>query len=75
MSANMTALVARVDSTNNQMRVLLAKANDGRGSLGMLLNDTTLYTNVRNLIATTDSLLNDFKKDPKKYINVRISVF
>jgi phospholipid/cholesterol/gamma-HCH transport system substrate-binding protein len=75
MSANMTQLVARVDSTNNQMRVLLAKANDGRGSLGMLLNDTTLYTNVRNLIATTDSLLNDFKKDPKKYINVRISVF
>jgi len=72
MSANMTSLVARVDSTNNQMRVLLAKANDGRGSLGMLLNDTTLYTSVRNLIATTDSLLNDFKKDPKKYINVRI---
>ena len=44
-------------------------------ALRMLLNDTTLYTNVRNLIGTLDSLVNDFKKDPKKYINVKFSVF
>lgn len=75
VSTNMTRLLTQVDSTNHEMRLLLAKANNGRGSIGMLLNDTTLYTNVRNLIATTDSLLNDFKKDPKKYINVRITVF
>jgi phospholipid/cholesterol/gamma-HCH transport system substrate-binding protein len=75
MSDNMARLIRQVDSTNTEMRLLVAKANNGRGSLGMLLNDTTLYTNVRNLVATTDSLLNDFKKDPKKYINVRITVF
>jgi phospholipid/cholesterol/gamma-HCH transport system substrate-binding protein len=75
MSTNMTRLVTQVDSTNRELRILLAKANDGRGSLGLLLNDTTLYTNVRNLVGTVDSLLNDFKKDPKKYINVRFSVF
>jgi phospholipid/cholesterol/gamma-HCH transport system substrate-binding protein len=57
------------------MRGILAKVSDGKGSIGMLLNDSTLYTNVRNLVATTDSLLNDFKKDPKKYINVKITVF
>ena len=75
MTANMGNLIRQVDSTNAELRTLVAKANNGRGSLGMLLNDTTLYINVRNLIATTDSLLNDFKKDPKKYINVRITVF
>jgi phospholipid/cholesterol/gamma-HCH transport system substrate-binding protein len=75
VSDNMARLIRQVDSTNSEMRLLVAKANNGRGSLGMLLNDTTLYTNVRNLVATTDSLLNDFKKDPKKYINVRITVF
>ena len=75
MSSNMSRLVTQVDSTNNEIRVLLAKANNGRGSVGMLLNDTTLYTNVRNLVGTLDSLVNDFKKDPKKYINVRITVF
>jgi phospholipid/cholesterol/gamma-HCH transport system substrate-binding protein len=75
MSDNMARLIRQVDSTNSEMRLLVAKANNGRGSLGMLLNDTSLYTNVRNLVATTDSLLNDFKKDPKKYINVRVTVF
>jgi phospholipid/cholesterol/gamma-HCH transport system substrate-binding protein len=75
MTANMGNLIRQVDSTNTELRTLVAKANNGRGSLGMLLNDTTLYINVRNLIASTDSLLNDFKKDPKKYINVRITVF
>lgn len=75
MSANMNRLIRQVDSTNNEMRVLVAKANNGRGSVGMLLNDTTLYSNVRNLVGTLDSLVNDFKRDPKKYINVKITVF
>jgi phospholipid/cholesterol/gamma-HCH transport system substrate-binding protein len=75
MSSNMARLITQVDSTNNEMRLLVAKANSGRGSVGMLLNDTTLYSNVRNLVGTLDSLVNDFKKDPKKYINVRITVF
>jgi phospholipid/cholesterol/gamma-HCH transport system substrate-binding protein len=50
----------------------LNKANSGRGSLGMLVNDTTMYTNTRNLIARLDSLVTDFQKNPKKYINLRI---
>jgi phospholipid/cholesterol/gamma-HCH transport system substrate-binding protein len=75
MTTNGNNLIRQFDSTNTELRTLLAKANNGRGSLGLLLNDTTLYINVRNLIATTDSLLNDFKKDPKKYINVRITIF
>lgn len=74
-TANMSRLIAAVDSTNTEFRTLVAKANSGRGSIGLLLNDTTLYTNVRNLVATLDSLTKDFQKDPKKYINVRITVF
>jgi phospholipid/cholesterol/gamma-HCH transport system substrate-binding protein len=74
-TANMARLIAQVDSTNSDMRVLLSKASSGTGSVAMLLNDTTLYVNVRNLVARADSLLADFKKDPKKYINVRITVF
>lgn len=75
ISANMSRLLVQVDSTNNEMRALVAKVNAGQGSLGKLLTDTLLYSNVKNLTATTDSLLNDFKKDPKKYIDVRVCVF
>jgi phospholipid/cholesterol/gamma-HCH transport system substrate-binding protein len=71
-TANMSRLIASADSTNNEFRALLVKANNGKGSLGMLVNDTTLYTNTRNLIARIDSLTADFQKNPKKYINLRI---
>jgi phospholipid/cholesterol/gamma-HCH transport system substrate-binding protein len=74
-TANMSRLIAAVDSTNNEFRLLVAKANNGRGSVGMLLNDTTLYSNVRNLVARVDSLVSDFTKNPKKYINVQLHVF
>lgn len=75
ISANMSRLLAQVDSTNTEVRTLVAKANAGEGSLGKLLNDTLLYANVKNLTARTDSLLNDFMKNPKKYIDVQVCVF
>jgi phospholipid/cholesterol/gamma-HCH transport system substrate-binding protein len=68
----MSRLISAADSTNNELRSLLNTANSGRGSLGMLVNDTTMYTNTRNLIARLDSLVTDFQKNPKKYINLRI---
>ena len=75
ITTNMSRLLAQVDSTNAEVHALLAKANEGRGSLGKLLNDTLLYSNVKNLTARTDSLLNDFMANPKKYIDVRVCVF
>ena len=38
----------------------------------MLARDSSMYVEIRNLVKTTDSLLTDFKANPKKYINVRI---
>lgn len=74
-TANMTRLLAQVDSTNRQFQGILTQVNSGNGSLGMLIRDTTLYSNSRNLLARMDSLLADFTKNPKKYINVQFSVF
>jgi phospholipid/cholesterol/gamma-HCH transport system substrate-binding protein len=74
MSANMKRLITQVDSTNGEMRALVAKVNSGQGSLGRLFTDTLLYTNIKNLTATADSLLNDFKANPKKYIDVQVCV-
>jgi len=74
-SANMARLTAEVDSTNRQLRTLLADVNAGKGSVGMALKDTTFYANARNLLARVDSLVTDFQKNPKKYINVQFRVF
>ena len=54
------------------LNVALSKLNTGEGSAGRLLTDTSLYRDVRNLVGSVDSLMNDFKKNPRKYINLRI---
>ena len=71
-SQNFAKLATSLDSASRQLNVALAKLNTGEGSAGRLLTDTALYRDVRNLVGSVDSLMNDFKKNPRKYINLRI---
>ena len=71
-SQNFAKLATSLDSASRQLNVALGKLNTGEGSAGRLLTDTALYRDVRNLVGSVDSLMNDFKKNPKKYINLRI---
>jgi phospholipid/cholesterol/gamma-HCH transport system substrate-binding protein len=71
-SRNFANLASSLDSASKQLNVALAKLNTGQGSAGRLLTDTSLYRDVRNLVGSVDSLMNDFKKNPRKYINLRI---
>jgi phospholipid/cholesterol/gamma-HCH transport system substrate-binding protein len=71
-SANAARLSANIDSTNNQLRALLTQAQSGNGTIGKLLSDSLLYRDIRHSVASLDSLINDFKANPKKYINLRI---
>jgi phospholipid/cholesterol/gamma-HCH transport system substrate-binding protein len=71
-SQNFAKLATSLDSASRQLNVALAKLNTGEGSAGRLLTDTSLYRDVRNLVGSVDSLMNDFKKNPRKYINLRI---
>jgi phospholipid/cholesterol/gamma-HCH transport system substrate-binding protein len=71
-SANMSALTSDLRQTTTQMNSLLAKLDNGQGTAGKLLTDTLLYQDLRNVVGRVDSLTADFKRNPKKYINLRI---
>jgi phospholipid/cholesterol/gamma-HCH transport system substrate-binding protein len=71
-SANAARLSAGLDSTNAQIRLLLAQAERGNGTVGKLLSDSLLYSDIRRLVQHADSLLADIKANPRKYINLRI---
>ena len=71
-SENFSKLAGSLDSASRQLHTALSRLNTGEGSAGKLLTDSLLYRDVRNLIGTVDSLMADFKKNPKKYINLRI---
>jgi len=71
-SENAARFSANLDSTNAALRKALAQMQNGNGTVGKLLTDSLLYTDIRRLVQQTDSLMADFKKNPRKYINLRI---
>ena len=71
-SENGARLVANLDSTNTEIRKLVALAQNGNGTVGKFLTDSTLYNDTHRLLRQLDSLIADIKANPKKYINVRI---
>ena len=46
--------------------------NDENSSLGMLMNDPELYNRLNNVAADVDSLIVDIKKNPKRYISIKL---
>lgn len=71
-SANLAQLSAQVKETSSKLDGILSKVDSGPGSAGKLLNDPGVYNDTRALLQRMDSLLADIKKNPKRYINVKI---
>lgn len=70
---------APIDSTlNNFNRIssdiatLTAQLQDPNSTLGALLNDSGLYDNLTKASQSIDSLLVDIRKNPKRYINIKL---
>ena len=71
-SANLAELSGQIKETSRKLDAVLAKVDSGPGSASKLINDPGAYNDVRGLLQRMDSLLADIKKNPKRYINVRI---
>lgn len=63
--ASLRGVVGKADS-------VMGKVNRGEGSLGLLVNDPSLYRNSDSLLVDLRSLLADFRKDPKRYFALRV---
>jgi phospholipid/cholesterol/gamma-HCH transport system substrate-binding protein len=48
------------------------KLNSGSGSLGLMINDPSLYQNADSVMRQLKVLLADVQKNPRRYINLRI---
>jgi len=64
---------ARLNKSLDNVQTILDKVNKGEGTLGMLMNDDSLYLELNRSATALDSLLVDIKRNPKKY--VRFSLF
>jgi len=67
------ATMQKVDSAVANIEQLSRKLNDGNSTLGLLLNDRSLYNNLDSTAINASKLLFDIKQNPKKY--VKLSLF
>ena len=52
----------------------MAAAQRGEGTVGKLLTDETLYSNVNQLSSESVKLLYDFRQNPKKYLTIKFQL-
>lgn len=62
----------RVDATLGNLQQTTASLNNNEGTLGLMLRDPQLYNSLNATVRSADSLLNDIKQHPKRYINVSV---
>lgn len=74
LSSNLAAVdfretMEQVNKTINNVEAVTSKLNSNQGSLGLLMNDPSLYNNLNATMTAADSLLLDLKAHPKRYVH------
>lgn len=72
VSRDMGGTTASVDSAFASLNVILASLERGDGTLGQLLQDTTLYQDLVLTSTLVQDLIRDFQRNPRRYINLRV---
>ena len=68
-------LYDRFNSLAGRLDNVVTELQTGEGTAGRLLQDKQLYENMNAAVGELRALLGDIRKDPKKYLNVRVSIF
>lgn len=64
--------IANLNSISQNINKLTDELNDPDSNIGKLLNGTELYDNLIRTTADIDSLIVDIKKNPKRYISIKL---
>jgi phospholipid/cholesterol/gamma-HCH transport system substrate-binding protein len=62
-------------SMTERLDQLTASLNAGEGTAGRLLKDQELYENMNTAVREVQALVADIRRDPRRYLNVRVSLF
>ncbi|GAA5222095.1 MlaD family protein [Membranihabitans marinus] len=61
-----------LNQTTDKLTTLLTGINTGEGTVGKLIKDEQLYNNLQSATKNLDLLLQDFRLNPKRYVNVSV---
>jgi phospholipid/cholesterol/gamma-HCH transport system substrate-binding protein len=68
----LTNTIRNLEATISNLDKMLAKIEQGEGTLGKLVNNEELYNNLTEASKELDLLLQDFRLNPKRYVNVSV---
>ena len=69
-SNRLEGLTNKMDKSMTSVQSLLAKIENEEGSVGKVIASDDLYNDLRHLTAELDTLVQDLKKRPQKYLNL-----
>ncbi|MCD8202061.1 MAG: MlaD family protein [Prevotella sp.] len=74
LTANLSTIdvagtVAKADATLANVAAFTSQLNNMEGTMGLLMHDPALYTNLSNTMNSADSLLIDLRTHPKRYVH------
>jgi len=70
--AQIASTINQVDRTMRETSAIMEKINKGKGSLGLLVNNDSLYNQLTNASRDLDKLLEDMRTHPKRYVHFSV---
>lgn len=70
--ANLGATVKKLEATLTNVNGIMSNLEQGKGSIGKLLNDDAMYTNLTKTSKELELLLQDLRLNPTRYVNVSV---
>ena len=68
-------LYNKLRDTSSNLASASAKLNDNTTTAGKFFSDPKLYDNLTNLTGDMRLLIGDFRKNPKKFLHIKITLF
>jgi len=70
--SNIASTLIQADSAIHSFNHIVDRINRGEGSVGLLVNNDTLYHNLTNASRNLEILLEDMKEHPKRYVHFSV---
>ena len=71
-NADVDGVIKNLQTATSNLNELTGKINSKEGSLGLLVNDKSLYNNLQNSVRSLNILLDDIRVNPKRYVSISV---
>ena len=70
--ADIDGAINSLKTSIEKLDSVMAKVNSTDGSLGAMINSKELYNNINNTVRSLNTLMDDLRVHPKRYVNVSV---